>query len=82
MSSDKPSPSAPPAQCAIEIAPAELDLAGAMRLVESALASAGVATTERERLACAKTLLRLAPSASIHAGAEDYAAVLAELGRG
>ena len=53
-----------------------------MRLVESALAGAGVATTEPERLACAKTLLRLAPSASIHTGDEDYAAVLAELGRG
>jgi hypothetical protein len=82
MSADQPSPLTPPAKSAVEIAPAELDLAGAMRLVDSALANAGVATTERERLACAKTLLRLAPSTSMHADAEDYAAVLRELARG
>ena len=89
MSENPPSPSTPRAQSAVEITPAVLDLSVAMQLVETALATAGVAATERERMACAKTLLRVAPGpsrpepgASISAGAENFAQVLRELGRG
>lgn len=82
MSSNQPPPFPTPAQSTVEIAPAELDLADAMRLVESALTNAGVASTERERVACAKTLLRIAPSTLPHTNAEDYATVLREIARG
>jgi len=82
MSANQSPPFPTPAQSTVEIAPAEFDLAGAMRLVESALAKAGVASTERERVACAKTLLRIAPSTLLLASAEDYAAVLREIARG
>ena len=82
MPSNRPSASDSTALSANETAPVELDLAGAIRLVESALASAGVAATERERMACAKTLLRLAPGAAGQPDVDDFAAVLRELGRG
>jgi hypothetical protein len=59
-----------------------LDITAAVRLVETAHAGAGITTTERERTACAKTLMRLAPGQSMHAGTEDFAATLRELRRG
>jgi hypothetical protein len=64
------------------VAPDALDLAAAMRLVEAAHAGAGINTTERERTACAKALLRLAPDQSMHAGTEDFSVALRELRRG
>jgi len=94
MPSNRPSASDSTALSANETAPVDLDLAGAMGLVESALANAGVATTERERMACAKTLLRLAPGAvgqpdatgqpgaTGQPDAESFAAVLRALGCG
>jgi hypothetical protein len=82
MPSNQPTAAVSTAPSANETAPVELDLAGAIRLVESALASAGVAATERERMACAKTLLRLAPGAAGQPDVDDFAAVLRELGRG
>jgi hypothetical protein len=82
MPSNQPTAAVSTAPSANETAPVELDLAGAIRLVESALASAGVAATERERMACGKTLLRLAPGAAGQPDVDDFAAVLRELGRG
>ena len=82
MPSNQPAASASTAPGANETAPVELDLAAAIRRVESALANAGVAATGRERMACAKTLLRLAPGAAGQPDVDDFAAVLRELGRG
>lgn len=82
MSSHRPPARTPLTLDATKPAPAGLDLAGAMHLVEAALASAGVAATDREHLACAKALVRLAPASCAHGNAEDFAAVLQDLGRG
>lgn len=82
MSINQPSAPVFPAHGSVESVPVGLDLANAIRLVESALAGTGIAASERARLACAKTLVRLAPGTAGDPDVEDFAAVLREIGRG
>ena len=61
--------------------PAKLDLALAARMVEAALDAAQISAGERERLACAKTLLRLEPPADAPVPPGNFAATLLDLGQ-
>jgi hypothetical protein len=61
-------------------AAAALDLEQASRLVDAALAAAQIEPGERARLACAKTLLRLAPSPGERIAPENFATTLQALG--
>lgn len=82
MSAHQPSAPLLAAHGSEETEPAGLDLDNAIRLVESALAGTGIAASERARLTCAKTLVRLAPRTAGQPDVEDFAAVLREIGRG
>lgn len=64
-----------------EAVPARLDLAQARRMVDAALDGAHIGAGERERLACAKSLLRLEPPPGARASSEDFAAALQDIGR-
>ena len=59
--------------------PDRLDLAQAGRMVEAALDAAQINAGERERLACAKTLLRLEPPPGVRALPGNFAATLLDL---
>lgn len=61
--------------------PAKLDLALADRMVGAALDAARISAGERERLACAKTLLRLEPPTLAPVPPGNFASALLELGR-
>ena len=82
MSANPPSAPDLPSHCSVEAVPVVLDLTNAIRLVESALAGTGIAASERVRLTCAKTLMRLAPGTAGQPDVEDFVAVLREIGRG
>lgn len=61
--------------------PARLDLAQADCMVGAALDAAQIGAGERERLACAKSLLRLEPLPGAAALPGNFAATLLELGQ-
>jgi hypothetical protein len=61
--------------------PARLDLAQAGRMVEAALDAAQISADERERRACAKTLLRLEPPTDAPVPPGNFADTLLDLGR-
>lgn len=61
--------------------PAGIDLAQAGRMVEAALDAARISAGERERLACAKTLLRLEPPALAPVPPGNFAAALLDIGQ-
>ena len=61
--------------------PARLDLAQAGRMVGAALDAAQITAGERERLACAKTLLRLEPPVLAPVPPGNFAATLLDLGQ-
>jgi hypothetical protein len=60
---------------------AAFDLAQAGRMVDAALDAAQISAGERARLACAKTLLRLAPPPGAGARPENFSAALQETGK-
>lgn len=82
MSANQPPAPVLSAHGSVETVPAVFDLASASRLVESALAGTGIPVSQRARLSCAKTLVRLAPGTAGQDGVEGFAAVLREIGRG
>ncbi len=59
-----------------------LDLALAGRMVEAALDAAQVSASERARLGCAKTLLRLDPGGSAAIRPGNFTQALQDIGLG
>jgi hypothetical protein len=60
----------------------KLDLALAARMVEAALGAAQISADERQRLACAKALLRLEPVPDAKRKPGDFAKALQDIGLG
>ena len=59
-----------------------LDLALAGRMVDAALGAAQISADERQRLACAKALLRLEPVPDAKHKPGDFAKALQDIGLG
>ena len=60
----------------------KLDLALAGHMVDAALGAAQISADERQRLACAKALLRLEPAPDAKLKPGDFAKALQDIGLG